>query len=122
MKPPATSDGNVHSSTSSLVISLEGAELTISSISGGFLYTIEEVDPSDRVVLAAGHVELNGKGSFLLFSLMNVFRFFGPYKFGKFEVRVVEDLELGIPTRAEQLVTGAHKLPDNLSADKSAED
>jgi hypothetical protein len=105
--------GNVRSSTSSLVISLEGAELTISSMPGGFSYTIEEVDPSDKVVIASGFVGLNGKGNFLLYSLMNVFRFVGPYKFGKFEVRVVEDLELGFSGDSEQLLAPKASVVDS---------
>lgn len=100
----------VHSSTSSLVFSLEGAELTISATSGGFSYTIEENDPQDRVVIASGNVDLNGKGSFLLFCLFNVFRYFGPYKFGKFEVRLVDDLEIHDPA-----IHGARGLGESLA-------
>lgn len=97
MRPVAeSSDG---SSFSSLVISLEAVEVSLSIQSGVLYYTVSEADSfaSDHsAVLCAGSVSVPGRFVPAWGLLMALFHSFGPIKGPGFGVMVVDDLVVPI--------------------------
>lgn len=89
--PDAFDIKSLEASLPKLVITLEGADLTLAPCPDGFSYKIETREGIGNEVLAAGEVVLNSRGKLLIMHLLQLFQESGPLRGETFEARVIVD-------------------------------